>query len=48
MWLEVLCWIDHVWFSKQCVRCACDPSVRLDAYSICVGVLLYIGSYLLI
>ena len=24
-------WIDHVWSSKQCVCCACDPSVRLDS-----------------
>ena len=31
MWLEVLCWIDHVWSSKECVRHACDPSVYLDA-----------------
>ena len=21
-----LCWIDHVWSSKECVCCACDPS----------------------
>ena len=28
MWLEVLYWIDHVWFS-------CGPSERLDAHSIC-------------
>ena len=30
MWLEVLYWIDHV-----CVCCACGPSKRLDAPSIC-------------
>ena len=30
MWLEFLCWIDHVWSSKECVCCACDPSVRPD------------------
>ena len=30
MWVEVLCWIDHVWSSKECVWCACDPSVHLD------------------
>ena len=35
MWLEVLCWIDHVWSSKECVCCVCDPSMRLDAPSIC-------------
>ena len=22
----VLCWIDHVWSSKECVCCACDPN----------------------
>ena len=21
VWLEVLCWIDHVWSSKECVLC---------------------------
>ena len=36
MWLEVFCWIDHVWSSKECMCCACDPSVRLDAPSICL------------
>ena len=30
----VLCWIDHVWSSKECVCCACDPIVYLDAPSI--------------
>ena len=33
------------------VGCACDPSVRLDAPSICITVLfvfLYVGSYPLI
>ena len=35
MWLEVLCWIDHVWSSIECVCCACGPSERLDAPSIC-------------
>ena len=30
MWLEVLYWIDHVWYSI-----ACGPSERLDAPSIC-------------
>ena len=35
MWLEVLCWIDHVWSSKECVCFACDTRVRLDATSIC-------------
>ena len=27
MWAEVLCWIDRVWSSKECVCCACDLSV---------------------
>ena len=22
----VLCWIDYVWSSKECVCCACDPN----------------------
>ena len=34
MWLEVLCWIYHVWSSKYCVSCACNPSVCLDAPTI--------------
>ena len=35
MWLEVLYWIDHVWSSIEFVCCACGPSERLDAPSIC-------------
>ena len=31
----VLCWIDHVWYSKECVCCTCDPNERLSAPSIC-------------
>ena len=31
----VLCWIDHVWSSKECVCCACDPNESLSAPSIC-------------
>ena len=27
VWVEVLCWIDHVWSSKECACSACDPSV---------------------
>ena len=38
MWLEVLYWIDHVWFSIEYVCCACGPSERLDALSICLFV----------
>ena len=32
----MLCWIDHVWSSKECVCCACDPNERLSAPSICL------------
>ena len=48
--IELLCvyWIDHVWFSIECVWCACGPSERLDAPSICVFVFMYVGCYLLI
>ena len=35
MWLEVLYWIDHVWSSIEYMCCACGPSDRLDAPSIC-------------
>ena len=34
MCVVVLCWIDHVWSSKECV-CSCDPNERLSARSIC-------------
>ena len=34
MWVEVLCWIDRVWSSKECACCACDPSVHLSVPSI--------------
>ena len=33
MWVNVLCWIDRVWYVKECVCCACDPSVYLDVPS---------------
>ena len=48
MWLDVLYWIYHVWSSKECVCCACDPSVHLSVLSICFVCVLYVGSYLLI
>ena len=35
VWLEVLYWIDHVWYFKSCVCYICGPSERLDAPSIC-------------
>ena len=36
MWVEVevLFCIDHVWSSKECVYCTCDPMVYIDAPSI--------------
>ena len=30
VWEEVLCWIDHVWSSKECACCACDHSGLLN------------------
>ena len=45
MWVEVLCWIDRVWSSKECVCCACDPSVNLDVPSmglcLCMSEVIY-------
>ena len=41
-------WIDHVWSSKECVCCACDPNERLSAPSICFVCVLNVGSYLFI
>ena len=35
MFVVVLCWIDHVWSSKECVCGAYDPNERLSAPSIC-------------
>ena len=32
----------------ECVCCACDPSVRLDAHAICFVCVWYVGSCLLI
>ena len=29
----MFCWIDHVWSSKECVCCACDPSVHISVPS---------------
>ena len=46
--VKVLFWIYHVWYSKECVWCACDPSERIGAPSICFVCVLYVGSYLLI
>ena len=34
VWVKVLCWVDHVWSSKECACCACDPSVHLSVPSI--------------
>ena len=30
-----ICWIHHVWSSKECVCCVCDPNEHLSAPSIC-------------
>ena len=32
--MEVLCWIDRVWSSNECVCYACYHSVHLDVPSI--------------
>ena len=48
MCVVVLCWIDHVSSSKECVCCACGPNERLSAPSISFVCVLYVGSYLLI
>ena len=45
MWLEVLYWIDHVWYSIECVCCVCGSNEHLDAPSICLFVFLYVGSF---
>ena len=34
VWVEVLCWIDRVWSSKECACCACNPSVHRSVPSI--------------
>ena len=34
MWVEVLCWIDREWSSKECACCARDHSVYLSIPSI--------------
>ena len=34
MRVEVFCWIDRVWSSKECVCCACEPSVYLGVPSV--------------
>ena len=33
MWVEVLCWIDHVLYFKECACCVCDPGVHLSVPS---------------
>ena len=34
VWVEVLCWIDRVWSSKESACFACDPIVHLSVRSI--------------
>ena len=48
MWVEVLCWIDHVWSSKEYACCDCDPSVHLSVPYISFVYVLYVGSFILI
>ena len=45
---EMHCWIDRVWFSKECACCVCDPSVQLTVPSIGLFMFEYVGSNLLI
>ena len=33
-WVEVICWIDRVWSSRECACCVCVPSVHLSVPSI--------------
>ena len=34
MCVEVLCWIDRIWSSKECACCGCDRRVHLTGHSI--------------
>ena len=34
VWMKVLCWIYPVWYSKECVGCACDHGVHIHVHSI--------------
>ena len=45
--MEVLCWIDRVWSSKNGVCCACDLNVHIDVPFIGLFVFVYVGSYFL-
>ena len=47
--VEMLCWIDRLWSSKECAYCACDPCVHLSIASIgfvCVFVCLKLSPHL--
>ena len=48
MWVEMLCWIDRVWSSKECACSACDPSVHLSVLSIVFFMFEYVESNFLI
>ena len=37
MWLEVLDWIDHVWFSKECVCFCCMSEIISSFMSLSAG-----------
>ena len=46
--VEVLCWIDRVWTSKECACCACGPSVHLSVPYIGFVCVFVCRNYLLI
>ena len=43
MWVEVLCWIDRVWSSKEFACCACDPVCIKVFHPYVLFVSLYVG-----
>ena len=46
MWVEVLCWIDRVWPSKECACCPYDPSMHLiHRFCLCVCMSEVISSF---
>ena len=36
MSVELLCWIDHVWSSKECEYCICDLYLSVFLYRVCL------------
>ena len=43
--VELLCWIDHVWSSKDCACCACDPGVQLSGVCLCLSMSEVVSSF---